>query len=100
MIILVIGLLLIIVYEGKKTMATVKETVEDIEQSITELTATLAEVNSKLDEVRDYISTIISVSGSATAEQLQQILDGINTAKSSASEILAEADALDEPETK
>lgn len=68
--------------------------VEDVVSGVTMLTDTLSAVDSKLDEVKTFIEGLQSGAG-ATPEQLQQILDLVNTAKTKAEDVLTETDALD-----
>jgi hypothetical protein len=69
---------------------------EETQAGMTELATIVADIDVKLDEVRTFISTLIAGQG-ATPEQLQQLLDTVNTVKTHATGVLAEADALDEP---
>ena len=69
-------------------------TVEEVQISLEALSAVVAATDVKLDEVRAFILSLQN-GGGATPEQLQALLDLVNTVKGSADSVLAEADALD-----
>ena len=88
--VLVLAALFLIYFRIECIMATV----EEVQISLEALSAVVAATDVKLDEVRAFILSLQN-GGGATPEQLQALLDLVNTVKGSADSVLAEADALD-----
>lgn len=86
------------------TIEDVQARVATLTQSVSETQGLLESMDLKLDEIRAFIATLTG-GGVVTQEQLDQLsasLDSVqelvNSARTKASENLAETDALDEPQ--